>query len=78
MRFYLKLTVMALLAFGGQALVSAGVLGETYFAVRCLVAHASGDAMLERRLLDECERQFAADNSHSLVVLALNASARAR
>ena len=74
MRLYLKLAVVAALAFGGQTLISAGVLGETYFAVRCLVAHASGDAMLERRLLDECERKFVVENRGELVVLASNAS----
>ena len=67
MRLYLKLALMALLAIGGQALIARGALGETYFAIRCYTANALGDATMEQRLIYECERQFAAQNSQAYV-----------
>ena len=70
MRLYLKLAAMALLAFGGQALVSTGALGEAYFVARCYVATVAKDAALEHQLICECERQFAAQNGQPFVAVA--------
>ena len=74
MRLYLKLALMALLAIGGQALIASGALGETYFALRCYTANALGDAMMEHRLVCECERQFAAQNSQAMIAVTYQAS----
>jgi hypothetical protein len=74
MRLYLKLALMALLAIGAQALVASGALGETYFAVRCYAANALGDTTMEQRLVCECERQFAAQNSQAMIAVTYQAS----
>ena len=75
MRLYLKLALMALLAIGGQALIASGALGETSFAIRCYTANALGDATMEERLVYECERQFAAQNTQEMIAVTYQASA---
>ena len=73
MRLYIKLALVALVACGAQATISSGAASETYFALRCLAATATGDAEAEARLVGECQKTLLVERACDHVVVAHNA-----
>jgi hypothetical protein len=70
MRLYCKLALLLIVGYVAQALMSNGVAGETYFALRCLVAAVAHDERLERQLIHECEEKFVAERHRAVAATA--------
>ena len=69
MRLYCKLALLVLVTCMIQASLSTGMGRETYFAIRCYVASATGDRALESKLVTECVRNFAMEKCRSQPVV---------
>lgn len=59
MRLYCKFALLVLATCVIQACLSTGTGRDTYFALRCYVATATGNRVMESQLVSECERNFA-------------------
>jgi len=59
MRLYCKFALLVLATCAVQVCLSTSVGRDTYFALRCYVATATGDRAMESRLVTECERNLA-------------------
>jgi hypothetical protein len=59
MRLYCKLALLVLAACAVQVCLSTSFGRDTYFALRCYVANATGNRAMESQLIIECERSLA-------------------
>ena len=69
MRLYCKLALLVFVTCAIQAGLSTSMGRETYFAIRCYVASATGDRAMESNLVTECERTFALEQCRSQSVV---------
>ena len=71
MRLYCKLALLVLVTCAVQVCLSTSVGRDSYFALRCYVATATGDRAMESRLVTECERNLAMEKCKTVQTVAL-------
>ena len=71
MRLYCKLALLVFATCAVQVCLSSSIGRDTYFALRCYVATATGDRAMESRLVTDCERHLAMEKCKPVRTVAL-------